>query len=103
MHMPAVLILGCCLGFVSAAATASDPVDLRGKQGVIDPSDLKKHDPPERSLRITEPPSPVVERPSGDAPKNPPSDEGGRPGGAAGGVRPDSLPRVDRLPGRPVR
>ena len=41
-----------------SVASAGDPVDLRDKVGVIDPKDLKKHDPPERSLKIKEPPTP---------------------------------------------
>lgn len=37
---------------------ADDPVDLRDKKGIVDPSDLKKFDPKERSLEIKEPPPP---------------------------------------------
>jgi hypothetical protein len=37
---------------------AADPVDLRGKQGVVDPKDLKKSDPPPNPLKIKEPPAP---------------------------------------------
>ena len=50
---------------------SSDVVDLSDKQGVVDPSDLKKDDPPEQSLPIQEPPSPYIPTPgiSGDDPR----------------------------------
>lgn len=33
-------------------------MDLHGKQGVVDPKDLKKSDPPQKGLKTKEPPSP---------------------------------------------
>ncbi len=33
------------LAFVSTAVNAADPVDLRGKKGVVDPNDLKNPKP----------------------------------------------------------
>ena len=62
--------------FVSRAyvnIAQNDSVDLRGKDGVVDPADLKKYDPPERGLHTTEPPSPPTERPSGGPPTSPPN------------------------------
>ena len=49
---------------------SSDVVDLSDKQGVVDPGDLKKDDPPEQSLPIVEPPSPDTTPPGlrGDDP-----------------------------------
>ena len=44
------------LGSVTLAS--ADPVDLRGKKGIVDPRDLKKYDPPQRPLHIKEPPPP---------------------------------------------
>lgn len=41
----------------------NDPVDLRGKKGVVDPQDLKKHDPKPPRVQKTEPPPPKVEKP----------------------------------------
>ncbi len=38
---------------------AGDPVDLRDKEGIVDPKDLKKDDPKEPSLPIKEPPPPL--------------------------------------------
>lgn len=78
------------LSFVLLASVspAFAQVDLRDKKGVVDPRDLKKYDPPERSLRITEPPPPQtaprdsnydVNSSSGTAPRYP-SDQGGTPG-----------------------
>lgn len=50
---------GIVLSLVLPITTfAADPVDLRGKQGVVDPKDLKKGDPPQKPLKIKEPPSP---------------------------------------------
>ena len=96
------LCLGCTLGLVFMSVLAADPVDLRGKRGVVNPADLKKDDPPERSLKIKEPPSPEKEKPSGDKPASPPSDEGQKPGPGTDGVKQGAPHRIDRLPGRPV-
>ena len=43
------VILG--LGILSSPifAVAADPVDLSDKEGIIDPADLKKYDPKEKS------------------------------------------------------
>lgn len=68
-------------------------VDLRDKKGIIDPQDLKKHDPPPQPLRTKEPPSPQIPRSqSADPPKNPLSDTGGKPGPGATPVRPAPRP-----------
>lgn len=50
---------------------SSDVVDLSDKQGVVDPADLKKDDPPEGSLPIVDPPSPDTTPPGlrGDDPR----------------------------------
>src|SRR5437899_26794 len=57
------VILTVCLSLsVISVALAADAVDLRGKKGIVDPRDLKRFDPPERSLRTTEPPSPSVKQ-----------------------------------------
>lgn len=37
---------------------SDEPVDLRDKEGVVDPADLKKDDPKEPSLKTQEPPPP---------------------------------------------
>jgi hypothetical protein len=64
-------------------------VDLRDKKGIVDPQDLKRHDPKPQPLRTREPPSPQIPRSqAADPPKNPPSDEGGKPGPGASPVRP---------------
>jgi hypothetical protein len=49
---------------------SSDTVDLSDKQGVVDPADLKKDDPPEQPLTIVDPPSPDTTPPGlrGDDP-----------------------------------
>lgn len=80
------------LGLVSFSETsfAADPVDLRDKKGMVDPKDLKQHDPKEPSLKIKEPPPPPKSGSStsssvdtsSDTVKGPPSDEGGKPGPA---------------------
>jgi hypothetical protein len=44
------------------AATAG-PVDLRGKQGVVDPGYLKQWDPKPPRVERTAPPAPPVQRP----------------------------------------
>ena len=84
-------------------ALTQPPVDLRDKEGVVDPKDLKKHDPPERPLRTKEPPSPPtqtrsdsVDSSSGTV-KTPPSDQGQDPG--PGGL---PVPGVDPRRLRPI-
>lgn len=54
----AVLIL--TLGDV--AAFADDPVDLSGKQGIVDPSTLKASDPPPPVIDTPPPPPPDVQQ-----------------------------------------
>lgn len=43
-------------------AFADDPVDLRDKEGVVDPKDLKKDDPQPPRVERTEPPPPETEK-----------------------------------------
>jgi hypothetical protein len=58
-----IILLAACFTLSSVLVVfAADPVDLRGKRGVVDPKDLKRYDPPERSLHIKEPPSPPIQR-----------------------------------------
>ena len=44
---------GASQGFDTDSDT---PVDLSGKEGVVDPNDLKQYDPPPPSLHINPPP-----------------------------------------------
>ena len=91
----AIVIL--LLGITAPQVGWTQTVDLRGKQGI--PRDLKKDDPPERSLKTTEPPAPAreekpkVERaPLGVGPTAgglPPDDKGA----AAVRVMPRPIPR----------
>lgn len=46
------------VGAFAVSSFAADPVDLRDKEGVVDPEDLKKDDPKETSVNTKEPPSP---------------------------------------------
>lgn len=62
MKPSAIAIALASLVAVSVPAWAADPVDLRDKQGVVDPKDLKKSDPKEGSLKTREPPAPVQEK-----------------------------------------
>jgi hypothetical protein len=84
---PLAAALVAAPAFLARASDELAQVDLRGKKGVVDPQDLKKHDPKPPPLRTKEPPPPKVS-PSADPPKNPPSDEGGKPGPGATPVRP---------------
>jgi hypothetical protein len=43
---------------------AADPVDLSGKQGVVDPAELKKNDPPPPKVVTHEPPPPPLPEPA---------------------------------------
>jgi hypothetical protein len=58
--MKTVLSVILVLGILSAPifAVAADPVDLRGKQGVVDPKDLKKYDPKPPKVEKQAPPPP---------------------------------------------
>lgn len=53
-----MLVVAVCLITFSSGAFAADPVDLRGKQGVVDPKDLKKDDPKPPKLQKSIPPPP---------------------------------------------
>lgn len=48
------------LAIGTTAAFADDPVDLSGKQGIVDPSTLKASDPPPPSTSTPPPPPPQV-------------------------------------------
>ena len=60
-----IILVGFCFAIINAYPVLagdnsnSSVVDLRGKKGIIDPSDLKKHTPPKKSLKTKEPPSPT--------------------------------------------
>ena len=43
---------------ITSSAYANDAVDLSDKKGVVDPKDLKKDDPKEKSIKTIEPPPP---------------------------------------------
>ena len=59
-YVSAVLFI--VVGAFAASALAADPVDLRGKEGVVDPKDLKKDNPKETTVNTKEPPAPVSEK-----------------------------------------
>ena len=63
-----LLTLFCCLALGSSYLNAQPAADLRGKQGVVDPGDLKKHDPKPPAVRAKEPPPPAPKKssPKGD-------------------------------------
>lgn len=55
------LVIACfiiILLSMTSSVYADDPVDLSNKKGFVDPKDLKKDDPKEKSIRIKEPPPP---------------------------------------------
>ena len=85
------------IGIAMPQVVSAQAVDLRGKQEV--PRDLKKDNPPERSLKIKEPPSPPREaKPKAEkAPYGVGPTAGGLPpadkGGAAVRVIPKPIPR----------
>ncbi len=56
--------LAILIGSLSNLALAGDPVDLRGKKGVVDPKDLKKDDPKPPRVERQEPPPPKIEKQS---------------------------------------
>lgn len=62
--MKAILavILMVVIGSFGFTALAADPVDLRGKKGSVDPSDLKKDDPKPPKVEKQAPPPPKVEK-----------------------------------------
>ena len=85
-----VFFYAALVAFLSAVCTSdadAQAVDLRGKKGIVDPSDLKKYDPPSRSLKTKEPPSPKVKDNRGDFPPKMPGGGGGdESGGSAPGL-----------------
>jgi hypothetical protein len=93
------VIVCAIVSLATPQAANAQAVDLRGKQGVVDPRDLKRDNPPERSLKITEPPAPArEERPKAErAPYGVGPTAGGLPpddkGGAAVRVMPRPVPR----------
>ncbi len=86
--MKIVISLLLALGIlsVSICAVAADPVDLSGKKGVVDPKDLKEHDPVPPKVGGKAPPLPSSEDDSG--PTTPPVIGGSATGsaGSGGGV-----------------
>lgn len=58
--MKTILSILLLLGMVSIPifAVAADPVDLSGKEGVVDPKDLKQHDPKPPKVEKKAPPPP---------------------------------------------
>lgn len=55
------LLLALGIACVSIGTVAADPVDLSGKQGVVDPKDLKKDDPKPPKVEGKAPPPPSSE------------------------------------------
>jgi hypothetical protein len=55
-----VIIVAVLLTSAASAALADDPVDLRGKQGVVDPATLKASDPKPPVVSAPPPPPPQV-------------------------------------------
>ncbi len=53
-----VIIVAVLVCFSFNCAFAADPVDLRGKKGVVDPKDLKKDDPKPPKIQKVVPPVP---------------------------------------------
>ena len=53
------LMLALGIACVSTGTVAADPVDLSGKQGVVDPKDLKKDDPKPPKVEGKAPPPPT--------------------------------------------
>lgn len=52
------IILAVSIGGLATVVKAADPVDLRGKKGVVDPADLKKSDPKPPKVEKSAPPPP---------------------------------------------
>jgi hypothetical protein len=93
--------------FAFQLADARGQVDLREKKGVVDPKDLKKHNPPPQSLKMKEPPRPQPPKsPGGDTVKSPPTDQGSDPSKRRVPVRtkpyPGAKPPPHQLPPRPI-
>ncbi|NTU44846.1 MAG: hypothetical protein HGA99_04890 [Chlorobiaceae bacterium] len=80
--MKKLLALLLALGIVSISicSFAGDPVDLRGKQGVVDPKDLKQSDPKPSKVEGKASPSPNT----GNSSSNTPPTIGGSASGSAG-------------------
>jgi len=97
-NLISAVVFVATMGIAVPQAANADPVDLRGKKGVVDPQDVKKDNPPERSLKIKEPPAPAVEKPKAEkAPYGVGPTAGGLPpadkGGAAIRATPKAIPR----------
>ena len=60
-----IFTLAVALVLLPVTTFSENEVDLRGKEGIIDPQDLKKHDPKKRPIEIKElpPPSPPPDVP----------------------------------------
>ena len=56
------LILAMWIASLPTLSVAADPVDLRGKKGVVDPKDLKKYDPKPPKLEKEPPPPPETKK-----------------------------------------
>ena len=96
------------LGFLIATpilAFADVPVDLRDKDGIIDPNDLNQNDPAERSLKIKEPPPPKTEQDNSESSSSSsPKDQSNDPGRGSS-VIPKEIRRIvpPRQGTRPIR
>ena len=62
-----LLLLSLMPASINVVANDTSVVDLSDKQGVVDPKDLKKHNPKEKSLKAKEPPVPET-KPEPDVP-----------------------------------
>lgn len=63
-----LLLLALGIACVSIGTVAADPVDLSGKQGVVDPKDLKKDDPKPPKVEGKAPPPPSSDSSSSTTP-----------------------------------
>lgn len=61
MKIVSVIILTLLVCFCVNLSFAAEPVDLRGKRGVVDPNDLKKYDPKPPKVQQVVPPPPKQE------------------------------------------
>lgn len=59
-----VIAIAVLLLAAAGLARADDPVDLRGKQGVVDPATLKAADPKPPTVSAPPPPPPQVPQPT---------------------------------------
>lgn len=58
MKVLLAMIVAVSIGGLSVVVNAADPVDLRGKKGIVDPKDLKKDDPKPPKVEKKAPPPP---------------------------------------------